>query len=541
MGKTFSTGLLTNGLWQDSSNNIGIGGAANASFKLQVTGATNLTGALTASTATFESSGSGNTFLINHTSGSGIALTITKGGNGEGLIINKTSGTGNALSVTGTTSLGGALSGTSATFSGAIKVLTAANGTNAINFGTASTNYHTITYDDSTGKLTFNTDSSRIVSFLNSNVGIGTSSPNDYNDGFGNRLVLANTSGSTGVTIVTSTGGNGNIYFADGTSGDQQYRGIIAYEHANDAMRFSTQATERMRISSDGNVGIGRTPNTWVSGNKALELVASSGLSADNTSMRVQANAYVNTSGNWIYGSNGEATFYTQGAGSHQWFTAPSGSAGGVVTFTERMRITSGGYFKASNNGTYISTTANSHEFNSNEENWIVENWNRNASPYGLRIRYPNTAPNNGTNSFIYADDNAALRFEVRSNGGIENFQANDVNLSDERTKKDILPLESYWDKFKAIEIVKFKYKDQTHDDFNIGVIAQQVESIAPEFIDVDGWGETPEDGIPLKSVYTADLHHATIKVLQEAMAKIEEQQAQIEELKGEIDILKAK
>jgi hypothetical protein len=47
MGKTFSTGLLTNGLWQDSSNNIGIGAAANASFKLQVTGATNLTGALT--------------------------------------------------------------------------------------------------------------------------------------------------------------------------------------------------------------------------------------------------------------------------------------------------------------------------------------------------------------------------------------------------------------------------------------------------------------------------------------------------------------
>jgi hypothetical protein len=84
-------------------------------------------------------------------------------------------------------------------------------------------------------------------------------------------------------------------------------------------------------------------------------------------------------------------------------------------------------------------------------------------------------------------------RFEVRSNGGIANFQANNVNLSDERTKKDIEPLESYWDKFKEIEIVKFKYKDQTHDDFNIGVIAQQVEAVAPEFVDVDGWGSKPE------------------------------------------------
>jgi hypothetical protein len=55
MGKTQSTGNLTNALAQDSSNNIGIGGSANASFKLQVTGATNLTGALSGTSATFSS------------------------------------------------------------------------------------------------------------------------------------------------------------------------------------------------------------------------------------------------------------------------------------------------------------------------------------------------------------------------------------------------------------------------------------------------------------------------------------------------------
>ena len=53
MGKTFSTGLLTDGIAQDSSNNIGIGGAASGSYKLQVTGATNLTGALSGTSATF--------------------------------------------------------------------------------------------------------------------------------------------------------------------------------------------------------------------------------------------------------------------------------------------------------------------------------------------------------------------------------------------------------------------------------------------------------------------------------------------------------
>ena len=38
MGKTFSTGLLTNGLWQDASNNIGIGGSPSGTYKLEVTG-----------------------------------------------------------------------------------------------------------------------------------------------------------------------------------------------------------------------------------------------------------------------------------------------------------------------------------------------------------------------------------------------------------------------------------------------------------------------------------------------------------------------
>ena len=60
MGKTFSTGLLTNGIWQDASNNIGIGGSPSGSYKLEVTGTAKVSstllvsGALTgSSSATF--------------------------------------------------------------------------------------------------------------------------------------------------------------------------------------------------------------------------------------------------------------------------------------------------------------------------------------------------------------------------------------------------------------------------------------------------------------------------------------------------------
>jgi hypothetical protein len=55
-----------------------------------------------AQNATISSSGSGDTVTLNHSSGSGIGLNITKGGNGEALYINKTSGSGNAATIIGT-------------------------------------------------------------------------------------------------------------------------------------------------------------------------------------------------------------------------------------------------------------------------------------------------------------------------------------------------------------------------------------------------------------------------------------------------------
>ena len=67
------------------------------------------------------------------------------------------------------------------------------------------------------------------------------------------------TSGSTGITIRSGTGNAGNIQFGDGTSGDDQLRGIIQYHHSDNSLRFGTNASERLRITSDGKVGIGTT------------------------------------------------------------------------------------------------------------------------------------------------------------------------------------------------------------------------------------------------------------------------------------------
>jgi hypothetical protein len=56
---------------------------------------------LTATQGTFATGGSSDTLTVNHTSGSGKAITITKGGAGEGIYVNKTSGSGNAVTIVG--------------------------------------------------------------------------------------------------------------------------------------------------------------------------------------------------------------------------------------------------------------------------------------------------------------------------------------------------------------------------------------------------------------------------------------------------------
>ena len=63
MGNTFKTGNYVNAIFQDASNNIGIGAAPSGSYKLEVTGTAKVSstlllgGALTGTSATFSSGG----------------------------------------------------------------------------------------------------------------------------------------------------------------------------------------------------------------------------------------------------------------------------------------------------------------------------------------------------------------------------------------------------------------------------------------------------------------------------------------------------
>ena len=93
-------------------------------------------------------------------------------------------------------------------------------------------------------------------------IGIGEVSPGSYSSGAYN-LVISSPSGSnSGISINSASGGtdSGAIFFSHGTASGANGVGRIRYYHSDDHMDFLTANAERLRITSDGKIGINCTP-----------------------------------------------------------------------------------------------------------------------------------------------------------------------------------------------------------------------------------------------------------------------------------------
>ena len=154
------------------------------------------------------------------------------------------------------------------------------------------------------------------------------------------------TSGDTGITLRSGTSSSGQIAFADGTSGDAEYRGIIRYGHSDDDFFFCTNGdTTRMKVASNiietGSKTITGGDNLAIQGfavkgvysgtgsvGKSIELI-----SGYDSSVKMAALGYnlTDTSLGSTYG--GDLTFHTQPL-----YSSPT------TPLPERMRISSSGY-----------------------------------------------------------------------------------------------------------------------------------------------------------------------------------------------------
>jgi len=282
---------------------------------------------------------------------SGLALQIASAGTASPTIIRNTSATtgstagyntigfnsGNNIFVD-TTNKGGFILAFNNSVSNRTYTLPDASGTIALTSqiptnpvgGTGTTNY----LSKFTGTSTIGNS---LVFDNGTNVGIGTTSP-------GFQLQIQNVSQSTFLSVVTLNTGTAGILLGDT---DSATVGRIEYDNSANFMSFYTNGSERMRLNTSGNLGLGVTPQTWWSSRKAIEIFNGGAFAGVNAGwVEVWGNGYLDGTATSRYLQNGTAALYQSGnlsTNSHQWFTAPSGTAGNAITFTQAMTLTSGG------------------------------------------------------------------------------------------------------------------------------------------------------------------------------------------------------
>jgi len=133
----------------------------------------------------------------------------------------------------------------------------------------------TIGINTTAGNITFDANSNVVVTgIITATKFVGAFEPTDLNvsgrlllgtttEGHpaADELTIANTANAAdmGITLRSATNGQGAIYFSDGTSGADEYRGIINYNHTNNFFSFYTDASESFRIDSSGRLLLGTT------------------------------------------------------------------------------------------------------------------------------------------------------------------------------------------------------------------------------------------------------------------------------------------
>ena len=311
---------------------------------------------------------------------------------------------------------------------------------------------------------------------------------------------------------------------------------------AADTIAFAEGGAEVARFDSSGNLGIGTTsPDSRLSidhsstSTSVLAAYANIPLLLQNTS---------STDNNWsviaVQDASGDFSSYigTQNTSQSSNTAIMAFATNGGSGATERVRINSIGEFKASTTGTYPDATGGGHMFRT-AANGVTLTINNNIGS-GLADTVTQItlgyAANTSNSYFIYCNDSSAARMYVRTDGGIGNYSGNNVNLSDQREKKDFAPAKNYLDVICNIPVQTFNYIDQSEDNpgLTLGVVAQDVQAVAPELVMESDWS-TEKDGSKMRlSIYQTDLQYALMKSIQELKAINDAQATRIETLEAQ-------
>lgn len=456
------------------------------------------------------------------------------------------------------------------------------------------------------GGLVFNTGSSgaeRMRIDSSGNVGVGTTSPN-----FGGNSVALAVNGATSsalnlkvadVGAFTASSGSGYTALADG--------------RASTVMLFSLGGSERMRIDSSGNVGIGTSSPT--AGGK-LDVNGISYFGASDK-VKIYSNNVLQNAGTLDIGTIGSAALILNTANTERMRIDSSGNVGigtaspgaklqvngsfrnrtGTdqnVTTQSSVFVAGGVLFNAYNDAVSASTPL---EFNASSLQFGTNNTERMRidSSGNVLIGYSSQLSNerfavycntNNSNAFFWQNyavaDKANISLLHKYTNGTTGTQLAFLNYngvgvgsitststatayntsSDYRLKENIAPMTGALESVAKLKPVTYTWKSNGSD--GQGFIAHELQEVVPECVTgekdatrIEQYEVTPaipatfdEEGNELTPAVEAVMGEREIPVYQgidtsflvaTLTAAIQEQQAMIEELKAKVAALEAK
>jgi hypothetical protein len=366
---------------------------------------------------------------------------------------------------------------------------------------------------------------SNMITSTGSAVGIAQTSPSYTLDVSGTGrftstlLVSGAATFSSSVGIVGAAGTNGSKLFVQGSASclfDAAGTRGISFYPSQSSVHFITSdyigtsyyplalsargVNSDLYLSTSGNVGIGTSNPAY-----PLDVQTASGNTYLNIGRASQSTGQValqlsgGTSGvNWIIYQNtsdNDLRFYGNSA--------------------ERMRITSGGFFKASNNGSYLDSNT-WHEIRQSNNTRALVIQNSSASFTSTVLVLGSATSASASYNLISGDDGAVGQFRVSGNGVIYAQNTSVQSISDIRTKENIINSNEGLNVITALRAVRFDFKEGFGNNRKnqLGFIAQEVEEIFPDAVGI--WGESDEENNPYKSLGTASLIPVLVKAIQE-------------------------
>ena len=383
--------------------------------------------------------------------------------------------------------------------------------------------------------------------------------------------------GTNGVSGVDGTASNPAIEGTDSNTG-------IFYPAA-DTVAIGTGGTERLRVDSAGNAGLGVTPQAWNASYKAFQIANTSsimgGTSGNDT--YYLTNAYFDSA--WKYAvSSKQATRYEQVLGVHAWYNAPSGTAGNAITFTQAMTLDASGKLGVGSTAPstilHLRTSAANlgvsqifENSSGTEKNWLIGRNNTtgfeitpSTAAGGLTFTTPALVVDASGNLLVGTTSNpAGVKLVIGGTSGTARVEPvtdnvgyigegsyrwqavyavnGTIQTSDGREKNTIedsnlglsfvnslRPVSYKWNVGENIvtydeegkEVVTPRAGVRTH----YGFIAQEVKTAIPDGVDFGGFVQEPNEG--MMSLRYHEFIGPLVKAIQELNAKVEALEAQL-------------